>query len=71
MRARVRTSHHDASGETVVAGGDDEGMRGPGKREPEYKLCPLSVKSRLSLLSGLIFMSVYRGNRYLNERRCP
>lgn len=34
------------------------------------KLCPLSIKSRL-IVVRLIFMSVYRGNRCLNERRCP
>lgn len=68
----ARSCTHEPSrrtpGGTVVAGGGSE------KRElgrAQDISCVLSRLNPVSLLSGLIFMSVYRGNRCLNERRCP
>lgn len=71
-RAITRCLRREGGGEIVVAGGGDKGARGKrgARKGPGYKLCPLSVKSRL-IVVRLIFMSVYRGNRCLNERRCP
>lgn len=63
-------------GGTIVAGGADGGTRGTGNEGEDLEesrdiSCVLSQLNPVSLLSGLIFMSVYRGNRCLNERRCP